>query len=268
MMISNASIPLYHKLGSKWLLANQPFLMGINGSQMQVRPRSSDVYVIAEVFCEQVYTPVSTLDLDPVNIADLGANIGAFTVWAAQRWKDARIVAVEMEGENFRMLQHNVTLNLLDARVSTLQAAIWHSKGAVAIQRHPLNSGMHKAIGYREGDKVPAITLDELLKTQKLAKIDLLKMDIEGAEAGVFTESQVTTLSEKVGYIVAEMHPKVPLAEAIGVIEKAGFDVQARRQSFRRTVMVHAVNQRFHRVASNQPAADRCADANLASFGS
>ena len=79
-MISLASLPLYRQYGGKWLMEKGHITVRIDGSEVLVRPRSYDLYVLGEVFREQVYTPTLRPQLFPRVIADLGAHIGAFHI--------------------------------------------------------------------------------------------------------------------------------------------------------------------------------------------
>jgi FkbM family methyltransferase len=241
-MVSSESWPFYLKHGNEWLLGRQPMIVEVNGSRMLARPRSYDLYVLGEVFREEVYAPRLSVGWKPRLIMDLGANIGSFSVWAARRWPTAKILAVEMESENFSLLQENIGLNALDERIAAVQAAVWSSSGSVRIKRDRLNAGGHSASSDADGDEVRAVTLGTLLQTVGGRAIDLLKMDIEGAEAALFNESNAKIFS-KVGYLTVEVHPGVAVKSIAGYLEAMGFAVILRRQWFRSAQMLEAINQ-------------------------
>ena len=244
-MISLASLPLYRQYGRKWLMEKGHITVRIDESEVLVRPRSYDLYVLGEVFREQVYAPTLRPQLFPRVIADLGAHIGAFTLWAAGRWKGARITAVEMEAENFALLQKNIALNHLDGRVSAIHAAVWDSHSPVTVSRHGFNQGMHRATPTSTADEIPTLTLSQLIQSPETEAIDILKIDIEGSEARILGHPNSAFLSTKVRYIVAEIHPTVSRHQIASYLEASGFAVTTKRQWFRRAAILHAVNRSF-----------------------
>jgi len=244
-MISSESWPLYLRHGNEWLLGRRPMIVEVKGSRMIVRPRSYDLYILGEVFGEEVYAPRLSFDGEPGLVVDLGANIGSFSVWAARRWPAANILAVEMEGENFSLLKENIELNALNGRVAAVQAAVWDSPGHVRIKRDRLNAGGHSASSDADGDEVRAVTLGTLLQTVEGRIIDILKMDIEGTEAGLFTEQNAKIFS-RVGYLTVEVHPGVAVERIASYLEALGFVVNLRRQWFRSALMLDAINQTIH----------------------
>ncbi len=223
------------------------FVVDIKASRMTVRPRSYDLYVLGEVFGEEVYAPQHSLPANPEVVVDLGANIGAFTVWAAEVWKPKTIVAVEMEADNFSVLQENVRLNSLHAKVKILEAAVWDEDRQVGIKRNSVNAGMHEASSSLEGGNVRAVTLEKLMSSHDLKKVDILKMDVEGAEDRIFNETNEEILSRSVGYIVAEIHPTrgVQTNRILEYLRKLDFDAEIFFQPWRRTVLLNAVNTRM-----------------------
>ena len=73
-------------------------------------------------FANEYYLPQ-----DSRTIVDLGANIGAFTVWAANRCTPSRIFSFEPFPSTFEKLQSNINTNSLDSRVECVQMAVdWH----------------------------------------------------------------------------------------------------------------------------------------------
>lgn len=118
---------------------------------------------------------------------DVGANIGWFTLTAAQVvGPEGRVIAVEATPPTFDRLRGNIALNSL-SNITLHGCAVSDVPGEVWIgQLHGANRGMNsmraaKAEAGGEGWSVPAVTLDGLLADA--GPIHLVKMDIEGAEA-------------------------------------------------------------------------------------
>jgi FkbM family methyltransferase len=215
-------------------------------NKMAIRPLSYDIYVVTEVFWEQVYSPRAVQIHAPAVVVDLGANIGAFSLWAARRWQPGLIVAVEMDEQNYVLFEENMRLNRLESNVRLVKAAIWDCNERVGIRRHGFNHGMNQACADSTGAGIPAITLERLLEMTGVEKVDVMKMDIEGAEGKLFSSANERILAGSVGCLLAELHPTrgASVEKIVRLLDRIGFEVHLRPQPFRTTPMLEAVNLR------------------------
>ncbi len=156
---------------------------------VEVRPGSSDVDVFKAIFVGREYArPV--LDYSVQTVVDLGANIGMASVYFALRHPNARIIAVEPEEANFRLLQRNTRAC---PNVAAMQAAIWPTDTTLHLRTTDLAGNALGDWGYQteaaasvaQGD-VAAISMPSLMRRYDINTIDLLKIDIEGAELDLF----------------------------------------------------------------------------------
>ena len=134
---------------------------------------------LAEVFVRRRYGSVEQFR----TIVDVGANVGSFALYAAQSCPEGRIYCYEPEQQNFRLLKQNLQINGLEGRVAAFQCAVASSSGhrnlAVGI------SQAHSFHRKRDGatyQPVECTTLRDLLAEHRLERIDLLKLNCEGAE--------------------------------------------------------------------------------------
>jgi FkbM family methyltransferase len=122
--------------------------------------------------------------------ADVGANIGAYTVPAAQKVGDAgRVLAFEASPYIFPYLQRNVQLNGLKNTTLLNYAVSNCDNEQLAFYAAPTeNFGMGTLTDLfnTPPQYVPAFTLDYLLQQNEIEHIDVMKMDVEGHEASVF----------------------------------------------------------------------------------
>ena len=153
----------------------------------------SDLKLLISVFLKGEYDGPLPAKADL--IVDLGAHVGASVVYWRQRYPEAEIVAVEPDPESFKRLQRHTAD---DRRVRLIQAAVAEHPGTVRFIRSDLGWSSHLA---REGEDeavdVTAITFPELVQDVAGDRtIDLLKVDIEGAEAYVLASplSAVSTM--------------------------------------------------------------------------
>lgn len=140
----------------------------------------------------------------PKVILDLGANIGLSAVWYACRYPDARIVCVECEPANYDLL---VTNTRGYEQIETLHAAVWSEPTAINVTDPGEGEwGYRVEVGGR-GAEVEAVTVDGLMERFGLEQIDLMKIDVEGAEAAVFADPSAWI--GRVDAIAAELHESI-----------------------------------------------------------
>jgi FkbM family methyltransferase len=127
-------------------------------------------------------------------VVDIGAAVGVIALLAARLiGATGRVLAVEAEATNFGMLQRNVELNGF-TNVQTCHLAITDHEGEAALNVFPRTKrGWHTlgGVGHRDVaasgvQRVPCTTIDALLEREKVTRVDLLKIDIEGAEPEAF----------------------------------------------------------------------------------
>jgi FkbM family methyltransferase len=127
------------------------------------------------------------LPFSPKSIVDAGANIGMASIYFAQRFPNAKVIAIEAEALNFAALVRNVRPY---PSIIPIHAALWNRDGEIGVsQPDPATgSGGEWAFVTHEGSgvKVRAIGMRTLMKEMQIRSVDLLKVDIEGAEKEVF----------------------------------------------------------------------------------
>ena len=121
-------------------------------------------------------------------VFDIGANIGHFTLLAAKRvGPGGHVHAFEPAPEEFAKLQRNVVLNGFE-NVALNAVAVCDRAGAVALQTCAGGLGLYNSIGrpFRTAElsatTVPCTTLDVYTHERAIGRVDLIKIDIEGAE--------------------------------------------------------------------------------------
>jgi FkbM family methyltransferase len=120
-------------------------------------------------------------------IVDVGAGEGTETAtFSRVAGPNGRVIAIEAHPRTFARLQQLVQLNSLN-NVSCMQLAISDKRGALHmtdVADHATNRLL--AAGAQGGVDVPTLSLDDLVREQKIDRIDFLKMNIEGAERTAF----------------------------------------------------------------------------------
>lgn len=164
-----------------------------------------EILTLVEIFQNDNYVPHHnhTVDLFGgriTSLLDLGANIGLTSVWFALTYPEITIDAYEPNPELFPLLKKNLSSF---PKVRVFEEAITGTEGHVSFNKskYSLESSIFEARD-SESVSVTATTLDQAIKRIG-GSVDLLKIDIEGAEFDAFTTS---TLLPQVRAITGEAH--------------------------------------------------------------
>ncbi len=167
-----------------------------------------------QIFCRKIY-PVRA---DDRIIIDAGANVGAFTLYALQQARQAKVIAIEPFPATFARLRDAVDRSPFRARVDLLNIALASRSGIVTMQEGPMASQFRSVLD--EGPEQRGTVVDSCPLTEILAraegKVDLLKMDIEGSEYASLLSSPPESL-RRIRRIAMEFHPTV---DALGSTQR------------------------------------------------
>jgi FkbM family methyltransferase len=190
----------------KFLFNRQPFPLQFGEVTFLIEPGSSDLYTIYEICYADGYLP--RLQPPPHHfrtVVDFGANIGVFSVWAARAFRPETLVAVEMEPACYRQLTANIHLNGLEDVIRPIQVAIYQHSGQVATRRR-VGYSFHELRPHGARNYVQSFSFADFMQHTGLETIDLLKIDIEGAEKYLLTTENASLFRERVKYILLETH--------------------------------------------------------------
>jgi FkbM family methyltransferase len=165
-----------------------------------------DFKVINETWIENVYRIHQGQFFGGGVFIDVGANIGAVSLFVDSFNKDRedgnkiKVYAVEPEPNNLYLLSQNIENNPTE-NITIVNNAIWHEEKMVSIS----NRGGNSSIVDTDEDKseVLAITLETLFSTYDIKEVDVMKIDIEGAEFDLIINTPAETLA-KINRLVLE----------------------------------------------------------------
>lgn len=167
---------------------------------------------------------------------DVGANAGDFTVWAARcGGPGARVLAIEAEPENARWLQRTVELNRLGGQVSVVQVAAANSDGETELILTDWN-GTHSIVENelhheiemfqpRGRVKIATRRLDDLIREAGLPGVDVVKIDVEGAELLVLEGAPELLGGSGRLVLLIDLHFGVDLEELVNLLSSHGFTI-------------------------------------------
>jgi FkbM family methyltransferase len=174
---------------------------------VHLRLRTSDVSTFRQVLITEGYA--CDFCQSPQNIIDAGANIGLTSIYYANRYPEALIIALEPEQSNFLLLRKNAARY---PQIVPVNAALWRNNEELDV----IDSGLgewgfqttadapDRTLSHRKVGKTPGLTIDAVMRKYGMDCIDLLKVDIEGSEKDVFENSH--TWIKQVGAIAIELH--------------------------------------------------------------
>lgn len=195
----------------RWRFSGQEQLVSlpVPGSlhECLVRFGGSDPTVYVEVLLKREYfVPFAS---PPAVVVDAGANTGLSALFFATMYPSARIFAIEPESTNYELLLRNTRAL---PSITPIRAALVGKPGQVDVVDPGDGPWGFQARNVAEPsesrvvEQVDGLTVDQLLQKYGIEHIDLLKMDIEGAELEVMADSR--TWLSKVDTIVAELHDR------------------------------------------------------------
>jgi FkbM family methyltransferase len=134
-------------------------------------------------------------------ILDCGANIGVETLRFRLHHHHAEIIAVEADPDNFALLAQNCRDS---TRISALHGAVWSKDAELYLHRSPDGNPESSAVDAVPSECiVPSYSIESLRTLRGWPEIDILKLDIEGAEFELFSGN--TNWLEKVNCLVFEV---------------------------------------------------------------
>ena len=179
-----------------------------------------------ELFCELV-RPGQT-------VLDVGAHAGYYTLAAARSvGESGRVHAFEPSETNFARLRRNVELNGL-TNVALNKVAMSDREGEAAMYLSAEDPGQH-SLG-RVGEVsaecvVPTVTLDGYVAKSGLARLDMVKIDVEGAETMVLRGGREVLARDRPSLLIEINEVRLRSlassgSELLGVLRELGYEVE------------------------------------------
>lgn len=168
-----------------------------------IRPGTTDLLTFFHMFGESPYE-LCFPGLGPRLIIDCGANVGYASFLFARKYPGADILAIEPDDNNFLALCGNLRRF---PNVKCVKAAIWGSEKDLHIVNSEAGARSFRVeeIGKTKSSALKGITIDHILKEVRGDVIDILKVDIEGAERELFKHGTPHWL-ERTKVLLIELH--------------------------------------------------------------
>jgi FkbM family methyltransferase len=200
----------------------------------------SFVWQYKEIFADENYR-FNSNNPSPV-IYDCGANIGISCIYFKKLFPKAKIKAFEADPKTAEILSVNLKQNHL-SNIEEIPKAVWNNNDGIELTSEGADGSSIFSTG--EKIKVKSVRLKELIEKEE--RIDLLKMDIEGAETEVLCDCK-DSLSN-IQHIFVECHSyvnnKQSLDEILAILTKSGFRYFIKPEADRSHPFINRQNKNF-----------------------
>jgi FkbM family methyltransferase len=190
------AIELY---GRRLLKIAAPVSVTCGTHVLTVRPTDSDVPVLAQIFGDTQYD-ASSLQMQSLKrvadqwraagqiplIIDAGSNVGYSSLYFANAFPSAVIIAVEPDAQCVELSRTN-TVGC--SRIEVVHAALWKHNEGVQLENPDVPSWARRV---SDSGPIPSVTLESLTSKIPGSRPFLLKLDIEGSEKTVCDASSQT----------------------------------------------------------------------------
>jgi len=199
----------------------------ISGTEIRYPKIKDNLYpTFWEIFIAGEYFGVDDTEKNGV-IIDIGSNYGLFSIYAMEKYSPRRIVAVE---PNYSCFTTSSDLLSGFQQFEVLNLAITEKTGRYSLEIENEISAVGKIIEKEDGEIV-GVDINTLMDRVGEDRIDLMKIDCEGGELGIFQTITDPNMS-KIDRFVIEYHSEEIYRTISEIITKSGFEIENIKTAF------------------------------------
>lgn len=232
-------IPAWH-LVWKIFGSKQSELVDVQGYRMYTDPKDSAIspQLISKGCWEPFETEIFKGLIKPgMTVVDIGANIGYYSLLAAKLvGTSGKVYAFEPFNDTCDILTRSIAVNRMK-NVTLVRKAVTNKIGNTRLYFGKYTPACNNLNGKGDFINVPCATLDHELRD---VQIDLIKMDIEGAEEKAFEGMQTIIRNNSNLILVTEVFPEA--------LKKAGSSFEAYVSKLLEWFDIRVIEERKHRL--------------------
>jgi FkbM family methyltransferase len=215
----------------------------IIGSHIYLRFGTSDIEAFEKIFVWRQYalpTTITFRDNKAKLIIDGGANIGLSAIWFAQQCPEAKVIALEPDSANYEILLKNTAPF---PNIIPILGGVWNRCCSLVCQNRAVRPDSFQFIECDNEaiDAIRAYDISQILQDYGDQEIDILKLDVEGAEEMIFSENYNGWL-DYINLLFIEFHGSKARDKVERVMHDAGYE---QSRSGENDVFMRPVGNRF-----------------------
>ena len=193
----------------------------------------SDAMVLKQVILEQEYKPVIDALRDnfpnqqSFRIIDAGANVGYTTIYFLNYLVNSVVACIEPDEQNVKMLNKNLSAFLETGQVRIFQNGLMSQGNKSIITNRDFRDGKDWSISVSESEvetSLKSITVEDIMNTMGWDEVEVLKIDIEGAERFVFDSNSGLDYLNSIKILAIEIHDEFDIRKSIySILRSKGF---------------------------------------------
>ncbi len=161
-------------------------------------------FIVKDVNRYEHFYKVSKGDL----VIDAGANEGILTlIYSKKVTSSGKVFAFEPDKINIKTFCYNLSLNRKTSNISLLEKGLWNKTDTIDFYEA---GTVGSSVFYQDEKSVKkfisVISIDDFVASEKINKLDFIKMDIEGAEIKALEGARNTIISLKPHFTIASYH--------------------------------------------------------------
>lgn len=200
-----------------------------NGIEFIVRAKTMDKSILKEVWITKIYDKYGIKVEKGDTVIDIGAQIGFFSIYAAELSKTGKVYAFEPFIENFQMLEKHKLINKKE-NLFVYNVGVSDKEGRQTLYLSPDNNTGGHSLHLKTDDnnkkiEIQTIRLNDFCEKENISTIDFLKLDCEGAEFDILKSNE--GILANVDKIIMECHPyeNNTVDDMVKLLERNGFSI-------------------------------------------
>ncbi len=184
-----------------------------NGIKLKVRANIQEWAPICNIHSLKVYTRGRAEIQEGYVVIDIGAQVGAFSIFAAKAARNVKVYSYEASSANFELLRENVKMNNLE-NIKPFHLAVAGRSGESQLfinEKHAPSHSLSRQ--FENWEPVHCVTLKEIFDSNKIEGCDFLKINCEGAEYEILLNTPKEYL-EKIRKVAIQCHGREFVANA------------------------------------------------------
>ena len=185
-------------------------------------------------------------DKDNLIFWDIGANVGNYSIYAAQKYNSINVVAFEPSHSNLRILSRNISINNLSNKINIIQLPLSNQElqlnlmnetdfvegGSFNSFKETYTSSKQKT-NWKNSYKILGTSIDYLVEKKILNIPDYIKIDVDGIEHLILEGAKKTLQLECCRSILVEINEELKDQSELSnkILTDSGYKIQNKLQS-------------------------------------